>query len=173
MQLKAGIYVVSEALIHTTEFSTVIFLLCCILDRHILRISLPTNCNSLLYCSSSPIEKESRARSGMSMWGWETMCHPTGTMANLSWVSPAQKCDFLLRKGLESPRALSPRRDHFFPHPPKAQLLLPLGKGCVYYQPSLTQRSSNKLALHFVEVTPCYIFIIFSSSLFRNISKVI
>lgn len=69
MELKVGIYVVSEALIHSIEFNTVIFLLCSILDRNILRISLSLNHNSLLDCSSSPMEKELIARSGMSVWG--------------------------------------------------------------------------------------------------------
>lgn len=65
MELKVVIYVVSEALVHTTELSTVIFLLWSIMDRNILRISLSINCNSLLHRSSSPMEKELRARSGM------------------------------------------------------------------------------------------------------------
>lgn len=61
MELKLVIYVVSEALIHTT----VIFLLWSIMDRNILRISLSISCNSLLHRSSSPMEKELKARSGM------------------------------------------------------------------------------------------------------------
>lgn len=65
MELKLVVYVVSEALIHTTELSTVMFLLWSITDRNILRITLSINCNSLLHCSSSPMEKELRARSGM------------------------------------------------------------------------------------------------------------
>ena len=69
MELKISIYVVSEALIHAAEFSTVIFLLWNIMDRNISRISLSINHNSLLHCSSSPMEKKLRARSGTSTWG--------------------------------------------------------------------------------------------------------